>query len=177
MISIEDIKKQLQNINGGSKFANKSEIKQLPTVLTDGEVIEAIAKGRYSKQLGLIIVTSKRVIFTFKNLFNSRIEDFLFEKITSVQSQRKPPLMLGEITIFGFGNTAIIDNMDIDDAQRISDLIRTRISSVEGNSPKTTGLNSDDVISQLERLGKLKEQNLITEEEFNEQKKKLLGQK
>jgi hypothetical protein len=33
----------------------------------------------------------------------------------------------------------------------------------------------DDVITQIERLGALKAQGLITEEEFNAQKAKLLG--
>jgi uncharacterized protein YnzC (UPF0291/DUF896 family) len=32
----------------------------------------------------------------------------------------------------------------------------------------------DDVLNRIERLGKLKEQGLLTEEEFQEQKKKCL---
>jgi len=34
---------------------------------------------------------------------------------------------------------------------------------------------SQDVVSQLERLGKLKQQDLLTEEEFQSQKRRLLG--
>jgi hypothetical protein len=36
----------------------------------------------------------------------------------------------------------------------------------------TQSTKMDDVLNQIERLGKLKEQGLITEEEFQEQKKK-----
>ena len=36
-------------------------------------------------------------------------------------------------------------------------------------------LSNEDVVSQLERLGALKAQGLLTEEEFNAQKVKLLG--
>jgi uncharacterized membrane protein len=37
------------------------------------------------------------------------------------------------------------------------------------------GVINDQVIAQLEKLGKLKEQGLITDEEFQQQKKKILG--
>jgi hypothetical protein len=36
-------------------------------------------------------------------------------------------------------------------------------------------LSNEDVVSQLERLGALKAQGLLTEEQFNAQKVKLLG--
>ena len=41
--------------------------------------------------------------------------------------------------------------------------------------PAAPPAQQDDVITQLERLGALKAQGLITEDEFNAQKAKLLG--
>lgn len=41
--------------------------------------------------------------------------------------------------------------------------------------PAQAPVVQDDVITQLERLGALKAQGLLTEEEFNAQKSKLLG--
>ncbi|WP_438351580.1 PH domain-containing protein [Paenibacillus sp. FA6] len=175
MPNLEEIFNQLQAIDGGTNFLKNKEIKELPNVLTAGERIEAIAKGRYSKQPGLIIATDKRVILIFKILFNSKIEDFPYEKITSVQYEKKSFLKLGEITILGFGNTAVIDNMDNKHAQVISDFIRNKVISAKTPESNQAAPTNNDVLSQLERLGKLKEQNLITDEEFGEQKKKLLG--
>jgi phage tail tape-measure protein len=43
------------------------------------------------------------------------------------------------------------------------------------NPPSTDAAASTDVIEQLERLGKLREQGLITEEEFAAAKAKVLG--
>lgn len=40
------------------------------------------------------------------------------------------------------------------------------------NNPQTT----DDKITQMEKLGKLKEQGLLTDEEFDQQKRKILEQ-
>lgn len=51
-------------------------------------------------------------------------------------------------------------------------------SSAAKSEPVNTsndGVINDQVIAQLEKLGKLKEQGLITDEEFQQQKKKILG--
>lgn len=46
----------------------------------------------------------------------------------------------------------------------------------EAEPPKSIGSKeSDDVISKLERLASLKEKGFITEIEFEQQKKKLIG--
>lgn len=44
---------------------------------------------------------------------------------------------------------------------------------IDSNKDLKTEIN-DDIFSKIEKLGKLKEQGLITEEEFSEQKKKIL---
>jgi hypothetical protein len=41
--------------------------------------------------------------------------------------------------------------------------------------PGYGGTNAPDVLTQLERLGKLKDQGIINDEEFEQQKKKILG--
>ena len=52
-----------------------------------------------------------------------------------------------------------------------------RIDDLEGQqaapAPAAGGV-TDDLVAQLERLGKLRDENVLTEEEFNAQKKKLL---
>ena len=45
----------------------------------------------------------------------------------------------------------------------------------EARSIKNSGQSINDVYIQLEKLGKLKEQGILNEEEFQQQKKKILG--
>jgi hypothetical protein len=45
-------------------------------------------------------------------------------------------------------------------------------AQLEKNNPQIT----DDKITQIEKLGKLKEQGLLTDEEFDQQKRKILEQ-
>lgn len=42
-------------------------------------------------------------------------------------------------------------------------------------APASTAASEDDVMSQLERLGKLKEQGIVTDEEFAAEKAKILA--
>lgn len=45
----------------------------------------------------------------------------------------------------------------------------------KNTASKSKTLSNDDVMTQIEKLGKLKEQGFLTDEEFQEQKKKILG--
>ena len=56
-------------------------------------------------------------------------------------------------------------------ASRISDLLHKKDESVA----PTASSEADDVISQLERLAVLKEKDILTDEEFAQQKTKILG--
>ena len=51
----------------------------------------------------------------------------------------------------------------------------TEVSEIGTDIAKITG-GEDDRIRQLQELAKLREQNILTEDEFNQQKKKILGQ-
>jgi hypothetical protein len=50
---------------------------------------------------------------------------------------------------------------------------RAPAATAPAPAPATAG--QDDTISQLERLGKLKDQGVLTEQEFEDQKAKILG--
>lgn len=50
-----------------------------------------------------------------------------------------------------------------------------RLAEFGATQKETTSSNPSDVATQLEKLAKLKEQGIITEEEFQAQKKKVLG--
>ncbi|MFC0772565.1 SHOCT domain-containing protein [Terrimonas alba] len=46
---------------------------------------------------------------------------------------------------------------------------------IEAQTVKNFGPSVNDMYAQLEKLGKLKEQGILNEEEFQQQKKKILG--
>lgn len=59
--------------------------------------------------------------------------------------------------------------------QQIADLQAQQAQQAAAPSPAPAGGMSDDTINQLKQLGELKDQGVLTEDEFEAQKKKLLG--
>lgn len=182
----EEIKTQLDNLDGVSKFFGKKEIKELPNILWEDEELEKLVQGYYAKGNGILVATNKRLIFIDKGLFYGlRVEDFPYDKISSIQYSTG--MMFGKITIFTSGNKAEIEQVEKGQVKVFSEYVRARISSTKehasySNQEKKKSLNTngtskndDDLIVLLEGLGKLKEQGMLTEEEFSAKKKQLLG--
>lgn len=172
MPTLDEIKSQIQNIDGTSKFFGFKEIKQLPDILWEDELIEKLVQGLYNNGQGILVATNKRLIFVDKGLiYGLRVEDFPYDKITSIQYETG--LLFGEIKIFASGNKADIKQINKQQARDFAEYVRARISSTKDHAsmPHST---PNDVIAQLEKLAKLKEQGILSEEEFLAQKKKIL---
>ena len=179
--SAEEIQKQIKslNIDGVGRLLGRMEIKELPNILWEYELIEDLVQGRYQNKNGLLVATSKRLIFIDKGFFGKlTVEEFPFDKISSIQYQAG--LLLGTITIFASGNKAEIENVDKKRVKAFGNYLRTRISDIGtkdagSQSPMPNNAQQDDTISQLERLAALKEQGILTEDEFQKQKQAILS--
>ena len=180
MPTLEQIKTQIKSIDGLSKFLGRREIKELPDILWENENVENLIQGMYNNGNGILVATNKRLIFIDKGLvFGLKVEDFPYDKISSIQYSTG--LLLGKLTIFASGNKAVIDNVEKKRVRIFGDFVRNKISSkntveTPTNQSQQKTDTSDDIVSKLERLAKLKEQGILTEKEFIQQKQKILGQ-
>ena len=176
MPSLEEVIEQIGHMDGGSKVLARKEIKVLPDILWEDENVERLVQGTYENGNGVLVATNKRLMFVDKGITKLRVEDFPYDKISSIQY--KTGMMMGTITIFASGNKAEIKNVQKDRCKDFADYVRARSSaSVEHASAPASApaTGQDDVVSQLERLAKLKEQGILSDEEFATQKQKILG--
>lgn len=177
MPTLEEIKEQIKDIPQSQSFFSKKEVKELPSLLYEDEVVEHMMSGVYGDGIGVIFATNKRLLFVDKSLFKLRVEDFPYEKISSIQY--KLGLFMGQLEIFTSNNKAQIKNCSKDIVQGFVDKVRQRMS--DGNKkkaeaePAKPSASADDFISKLERLAKLKEQGILTDAEFLQQKEKILN--
>ena len=104
-------------------------------------------------------------------LYGLKVEDFPLDKITSIQYETG--LLLGGIKIHTSGNIAKIENVEKASARSFAEFVRDKLSQPKENTT-TTIISEPNVLDQLEKLAKLKENGILSDEEFNEQKKKLL---
>ena len=182
MATLEQVKTQIQKIDGLSKFVGRREIKELPNILWENENVENLIQGTYNNGNGILVATNIRLIFIDKGLvFGLKVEDFPYDKISSIQYSTG--IMLGKLTIFASGNKAIIDNVDKKRVRVFGDYLRNKITSNNSDSFLNTSPtsnsdneNQDDMLSKLERIAKFREQGILTEEEFIQQKQKILNQ-
>ncbi|OTG64370.1 hypothetical protein B9T25_13090 [Acinetobacter sp. ANC 4470] len=182
MPNLEEIKQQLSHVGGIENLFGRKEIKELPAILWDNEIVEGMITGTYNNGMGALFATNKRLIFVDKGLlFGLKVEDFPLDKITSIQYETG--LIFGKITIFASGNKAVIKDTEKNLTRNFSEIIRVKIDNFNKKpedvntqiSPENIELSMEDKIQQLERLLKLKEAGILTDEELATQKAKILN--
>lgn len=172
-IRLDEIKHQIQELklSDAPNFLVRKEINELPAILASAEKVDNLAQGIYNNQQGILVSTDRRLIFIDKGLSHLKVEDFPLDKISSIQYETG--LVFGSITIHTSGNAAKIMNIGSASARSFAEFVRGKISQPK-EATTTTIVSEPNVLDQLEKLAKLKESGILSEEEFLEQKKKLL---
>lgn len=170
MPTIDNIKKQIKNLDGLESFLARKEIKELPKILWEDEEIVNLVQGFYNNGTGLLIATNRRLIFVDKGmLWGVKVEDFPYDKISSIQYETG--ILMGEIDIFASGNRAEIKKITKAKVRPFAESVRARISGASTPKKQT----EEDKYSKLEKLAELKEKGILSEKEFEAEKKKLLS--
>ena len=192
MPTSDAIKYQLQRIDLDemTKRLRVLEIGALPKVLHDDETLEDAVGGRYMNRAGLLVATNKRLLFIDKGVVRLRVEDFPYHAISSIQYETAA--IYGKIIIWATGNQAEIEHVIGQRARQFAEGVRARITEIhtpvaqrDQPVPQTQrpapehqparNNATEEMISQLERLASLKAQGILTEEEFQAQKQRILG--
>ncbi len=168
---LDEIREQIGHVDGASKLLSRREVKQLPDILWEDETIGKMVQGWYENGSGILVATNRRVVFVDKGITRLRVEDFAYDKISSIQYTTG--LAFGKITIFASSNRAEIGQVAKNQTRVFAEYVRAQIaaSSTPNEAPGTTV----DIAGQLERLAKLRDQGALTDEEFEAQKQKLLN--
>jgi hypothetical protein len=170
----ERIRGKLKNHPGLAAFGVGRELRELPTVLNEGEYLLDIIQGSYANQTGVLLRTTTRVIFFAKGIVSTKVEEFPLDKLTSVQYSTG--LMLGDITIFASGNKAETTNTVKAHTRTFVDGLRSQLElSKKPTASYPHAAQGTGTIAELEKLAGLKERGLLTDEEFTAAKRKLLG--
>lgn len=181
MPTLEQVKEQIRHLPEKYIFYTKKEINYLPEILIEGEQIRALTSGYVGSRTVLAVCTNRRILFLDKGMFfGLRQWQMGLDRVQSIDGNYL--ILFGTIRIWD-GASAV--NMSMVWAQSIDPFIKAVRTAIDefrkiafrevvggGSAPSTP---ATDIASQLERMVALKEQGHITEEEFQAQKKKLLG--
>ena len=75
MLTITDILAQMNNLGVKNKFLIWSEIKLLPGIMFDDEVIHRVVKGGHPTGMAIFVCTNRRILLVQKVFFGAIVDD------------------------------------------------------------------------------------------------------
>lgn len=178
MKTIEQIKLEEEAVNAPFKLS-KADYKALSGYLTEDEIIKGIATGEVSWQLGLtpiwdkciMICTTKRVVFVKHKLLGKDFQDMMLNQIVTIGL--KKGLLTADmwIQLSGVKKKVKIQHVGKEEADLFVAAVQNQLVTQNGGTVPT--------VSKVEKLQQLKElldEEILTQEEFEQEKAKILAE-
>jgi len=161
---------------GDDQFFTKKELNHLPEILSIGEQVLAFTSGLMDGNTWLITLTDKRIIFLDKGMiFGLKQTTVDLDKVNSVSGQTG--IFFGKIIIEDGASSREIGNVWKKTVVSFTNKVRDAIDARKSTSKHVynSQIPGEDIVSKLERLAALFEKGVINQEEFAQQKAKLLA--
>lgn len=174
-MNLELIQDRFKEIGVTNTSLSKKEVKYLPNVLSDREMIMYATSGMSDGNNWMIVCTDSRLIFLDKGLiYGLKQVDIPLEKINSVSFNKG--MIFGDITVHHGSASMKITMIEKSTVEKMAASIKNNIA----NSNNTSHTNNQtiaapDVSAQIRQLKNLLDDGILTEEEFSAKKKQLLG--
>lgn len=173
----EELKAEL-NL-GLALFNSGRELVAIAAMIQPNEKVQCGVIAKMGKADGLLVATDKRVIFVSKVLFTSVVEEFYYNRISSVQFNGG--ILFDEMDLFFSGVKVRFHELVKVTGTKVYEYIRAQIHNYNNNLASSNTANTApltaqlDPMDQLEKLAGLRNKGIITEEEFKAKKQQLLG--
>lgn len=166
------VRSAVERLGKAGRLFGRKEVRHLKNLLRANEEVLELGQGQYEGKQGLVVLTTERLFFFEKSMGSETIEEFPLQVISSLSVNKK---VTGEtLKIFASGNNAEIGSMMHGQGDALVRRFHNQKQKSSTVSPTSAAASTDDPMSQLERLGQLKEKGLISEEEFQDKKADLL---
>lgn len=171
----EEVKKQIDAYGHAYILWTNKEVRMLPKVLAQNETIKAITSGIAGSKTWLAVCTDQRLVFLNCNMFIG---------LQQVQMPLDRVQSIDHNFLLFFGAIKVFDGVSVFAMKMVlKDSILPFVKATEAAmyalrhpaAQPAPALPPTDVATQLAKLAELKEKGYLTDAEFAEQKKKLLG--
>jgi len=160
---------------GDDQFFTKKELNYLPEILQDGEQILAFSSGLMNNNTWLISLTDRRIIFLNKGMiYGLKQEVIPLNRVNAVSGSTG--LIFGKIIITDGAKDREITNVWKKTVRLFTNKCQDAIHAINQNQHQVPQQQpNEDPYAKLEKLASLKQKGIITEDEFEKEKKKILG--
>tara|TARA_B100001027_G_C16135875_1_gene271416 strand:+ start:125 stop:661 length:537 start_codon:yes stop_codon:yes gene_type:complete len=171
------IKDQLAKLDSKRRLGVGKELNHLHEVINEGENILGHTRGFYDGNTWLICVTNRRLLFLDKGmLVGMKSTEIPLDSVGSVNYETK--MLGGNITVTASGQEKHIGKMRKQDVKDVANLISEAAAKmkkeIHGN-PGGGQESNTSKMDELKKLAELKDSGVLSEEEFNAEKAKLLS--
>ena len=154
-----------------------TEFKMIPKLLMDNEnvlyFLEGLITNVHGRQIngrGMAILTDKRVLFYRKSIIGTETkEEFKIGNISSASSRKG--LIYGSMNITVSSNNAEIEQCN----KKAVDEFVTKLRSLMNSTIPSNSPSNSNVADEIKKLVELKNQGILTDQEFETQKQRLLS--
>lgn len=154
----------------GRKKAMQGQIDLMKKTLMKGEELLGVACS-YPKPVEQLYVTDKRIIVhKIEGIMKNKKTEIPLSSISSINTSTKG--LSANIEIVASNNSASVEKMYLHIAEEIKRIVDSLINQ---DSPKIEQVHQIDVAEQLKKFADLRDAGILTEEEFQQQKMKLLN--
>ncbi len=180
MPTLAEVKRQIEAFPQRYIFWTQKEVRALPDVLDRDERVLAVTSGLMGGETWLATCTNRRLLFLNRGMFYGlRQVQLPLDRIQSIDHSFT--IVFGSISVWDGASSftmSMVLKSSILPFVRVTEeamfLLRKEMSGQRTPAPAAAAAPAD-VASQLAKLADLKERGHLTEEEFQAQKKKLLG--
>lgn len=175
MRSYEYVEEKIESMEEVKTWGTNKEINELPNVLGDNEELIYITSGLYEDNTWLIALTDKRILFLDKGLiYGLKQKDITLDKVNSVEYETG--IIFSKIKVWNGAEYIIIDKVLNKYANIMVRYITEELELYKDKMlrPRIVEETNEDRINQLAKLGKLRDAGVLTQEEFEETKRKIL---
>jgi hypothetical protein len=157
-------------------------IDQAKQYLDEDETPEHAVLGTYETEWmgqktvrnnGLFLATNKKIFFYAKRMTGYESESFPYSKVSSFESGKK---LLGHyINFYTSGNKVSMKYIQDGNIGNFINYVKSKIENDSRKEESKQTVNNVSIADEIKKLAELKDNGILTEEEFNTKKKQLLG--
>jgi hypothetical protein len=154
-------------------FFTKRELNHVQSILMENEQVLAFTSGLMDAHTWLIVLTDRRILFLHKGMiYGLKQTSIDLAKVNAVTADTK--LLFGTIRIEDSARQRTIERVSKKSAIRFTNKTREALDALNKPLDYSTNNTVESTVSTLEKLLSLKERGVLNEEEFEEQKNRIL---
>ncbi|WP_225352574.1 PH domain-containing protein [Lacticaseibacillus nasuensis] len=172
-----EIQKQFADAGVSDLWGTKKEVKALPEILGESEIVKYATSGLVAGTTVLMVCTDSRILFIDKGmLYGIKSTEIPLNMVNAVSYSTG--LMFGTISITNGATITKVENVNKGTAQMMVDAINANRSALNRPQAQSSPAPQSALPSAADQIREFKgllDDGIITQSEFDAKKKELLG--